>query len=638
MRRIGNCGKQAGFVSLRTLLTVVLIAALTLIELLNGGTRLVFSLPSYALLGLAGLMTVFRRPERDLKPSGICLLVTIVVFTYILGRAVLSPIPYLWWTDFFSVLGCLCVYFLTVFYVTDNRLRSAVIWALLALAVVAVLIGLRQFSVGDAWMPFGWIRPSGGRRASGFLISSIHLAGYLEVLGLFGMSYALWSRWKTWARILAGYIALMCYVGVVITGSRGGYISAAFSLLVFGAISLYTVRKIRPERFGIVAAGTTAGVIALVVIGAGVMSQSEMIRHRLSLIPQQFEENGLDIRIYNWQAALDQFRVSPVVGTGAGTHVYYGRLFRRPQLQADPIHAHSDYLELLAEYGIIGAIGMAAFLAAHIGRGWRNYRSVLREDLDNLPEWEPARHDSLALYIGALTAISAYAAHSVVDFNLHIPGHALIFAFIFGVLASPIYGVKVEGRRSRTHLIRWILPVLGMWIVLGALAKFPSEYWTERARGAVRDLEFDTAVELAGYALALEEGNPELYFHLGSAHRGAALVAEDQKTRLFHMNAAVEAFQRGIAVFPYDIHMLIRHGQVLDAVGRFKEAEKIYRATIELDRNLSTAHAFYSRHLAIVGRHEEAMDRLKLARERSTGDDLSWVLSGTTLDPRVANQ
>jgi hypothetical protein len=31
------------------------------------------------------------------------------------------------------------------------------------------------------------------------------------------------------------------------------------------------------------------------------MSQCILLRQRLSMIPQQLEKNGLDIRIYNWQ-------------------------------------------------------------------------------------------------------------------------------------------------------------------------------------------------------------------------------------------------------------------------------------------------------------------------------------------------
>lgn len=621
---------------LKTFLTVVLIFAILLIECMAGGTRLVFSLPSYCLLAVAALATVARRPDGGARPSLACLIVSALFFTYILVRAALSPVTYLWWTDFYMVLGCLMVYLLTTVYLTGNRERAMVIWALLGLAVIEVFIGLRQFSGGDNWMPFGFIRADSGHRASGMLISSIHLAGYLEAVALFALSYAFWSTWKPWARILAGYIALMSYVGIAITGSRGGYISALCSLVVFTAISLFTVRQARREKFRRNVAITAVTMLAFVAIAIALMSQSELLRKRLSMIPQQLEKNGLDIRVHNWAAALDQFRVSPWLGTGAGTHIYYGRYFRRPPLQSDPIHAHSDYLELLAEYGAVGAIGMAAFLVVHLRRGWRNYRAVLERDLHDLPEYQPARHDSLALYIGALSAISAYLAHSVVDFNLHVPGHALIFAFIFGVVASPVYGAAAAPQRRALFLPRWALPALGLWMIFSSLGKFAGEYWGEKARIAFRNYEFSDSIKFAQESLTFDDRNPEIFFYLGGAQRGSGVFADDTKTRIEYFEAAVEAYQRGLMLFPQDEHTLIRLGETLNALGRFKEAEILFQAAIALDRNLGKVHAYYAWHLATVGRTEEAEERFETAKSLNLGvDNLTTIVRRTSLDPRT---
>ena len=621
---------------MKTFLTVALIVAILLIECMAGGTRLVFSLPSYSLLAIAALVAVTRRPDSETRPSFACLTVSAIFFAYILGRAAWSPVTYLWWTDFYMVLGCLIVYGLTTIYLVGNRQRSVVIAALLGLAVIEVFIGLRQFSAGDNWMPFGFIRADGGRRASGTLISSIHLAGYLEAIALFALSYAFWSTWKGWARILAGYIALMSYVGVAITGSRGGYLSAAFSVIVFAAISLFTARKTRPEKFRRTLAITGITTLALFAGAIALMSQSDLLRKRLSMIPQQLEKNSLDIRIHNWAAALDQFRVSPWFGTGAGTHIYYGRYFRRAALQADPIHAHSDYLELLAEYGVVGAIGMAAFLVVHIRRGWRNYRAVLDQDLRDLPEYQPARHNSLALYIGALSAISAFLAHSVIDFNLHIPGHALIFAFIFGVIASPVYGPSAAPRPRALLLPRLVLPALALWVLVAGFPKFPAEYLAEKARVAFRNYEFDESIKLANESLTFHELNPELFFFLGGAHRGSGIFEDDRKTKIEHFEAAIEAYHRALLLYPQDEHALIRLGETQNALGRFKEAETAFKAAISLDPQHAKVHAYYAWHLATVGRTEEAEERYELAKSLNFGGpDLNSIVRRTPLDRRV---
>lgn len=624
--------------ALKTALNVFLIIALLVIECLIGGTRLVFSLPSYFLIAVAALASVAVRPEPGTKPSTACLVVSALFFSYILARAAHSPVPFLAWPDLFMVLGCLMVYLLVIFPLGGSRERSSLVWALLILATVEVFVGLHQFTRGDNWMPFGFLRADAGQRASGFLISSIHLAGLLEVVGLFALSFALWGLWRGWLRILAAYIGVMCYLGVAITGSRGGYLSALFSLLVFGALSLYVKRKIQPGRFMPAVLATVVAVVVGVGAAVALMHNSELLRGRLAMIPQQFEKNGLDIRIYNWQAALDQYQVQPWVGTGAGTHVYYGRYFRRPPLQSDPIHAHSDYLELLAEYGLVGALGMAAFLLVHVASGWRSMRALVATELHDLPEWKPARHDSLALLIGALSSVAAYLAHSVVDFNLHIPGHALIFAFIFAILASAPEGEGAPPKAAPAAVFRWALPLLAAATLFLGLPKFPAEYWGEKARAALRDLRLEESLVYSAHALESQKKNPDIYFHLGMAHRNLGLLSENREERVAQLEAAVEAFEHGLAIFPQEEHMLVRYAECMDSLGRFNEAERVFLAAIALDRNLGNLHAYYARHLAIVGREEEAEERMAIARKYPTVRSLDRIVRGTSLDPKPGEE
>ena len=620
--------------ALKTFLTVLVIIAIVLIECMIGGTRLVFSLPMYGVIALAAVIGAFKRPTGAGRPSAWCLGIAAVFFSYILVRAWNSPTPYLRLTDYFMVMGCLMVYLLTTMHLTGMRQRKAVIGALLGLAIIEVFIGLRQFSVGDEWMPFGFLRATSGRRASGMLISSIHLAGYLETMGAFALAFAIWSTWKNWARFLAGYIAVMCYLGIAITGSRGGYLSAVFSLLVFTGFSLHIIKRVRPARFA-----RTAWIVAglvVVFIGAAValMQTNEMIRGRLTLLTNQLEKNKLDIRIYNWQATLDQFRERPVFGTGAGTHIYYGRFYRRPELQPDPIHAHSDYLELLAEYGVAGAVGMLAFLGIHLGMGLRSYRTVLQRDLRELGDYEPARHNWLALYVGAICAIAAMAAHSAVDFNLHIPGHALIFAFIFGLLASPVYGVTGQPRSVWWWPPRFALGALGLGFLAVGFPRFPGEYWAEKSRVALRNWEFAQAIEYGKRSYALDDDNPEQLFTLGGAYRGAGLTAENREERIANLESAAETYQKALRLFPEDEHTLVRIGETFADLGRFREAEASFRAAIALDRNHGILYAYLASYLASVGRVAEAEEAMTKARSLAN-NDLSPIYQSALIDPEL---
>jgi O-antigen ligase len=80
-------------------------------------------------------------------------------------------------------------------------------------------------------------------------------------------------------------------------------------------------------------------------------------------------------------------------------------------------HAHNDYLELLADTGLIGGMCMLGFIALLAWRGLSNLRAT----------HNPVRQ---FVYAGSLVACTGLLLHSLVDFNLHIPSNALLFLLL----------------------------------------------------------------------------------------------------------------------------------------------------------------------------------------------------------------
>lgn len=227
---------------------LLLCAAVGGIDCLVGGTRLVFSLPGYLVIGSAGLLSLVSIRRKRFSGSAPCMFSAIALGSYLLARCWCSPVEYLARTDLFAVLGCLGVYLVVALYVTPATARMVFVAGLFVLAGVELFVGLTQFSKGNNFMLFGLIRPPAGTRASGMFINPNHFAGFLEVAGILAVSLVVWSRWNLWAKILTGYIGLACYFGVAISGSRGGYLSVAFSVVVFSILSLVVVRLRAPRR------------------------------------------------------------------------------------------------------------------------------------------------------------------------------------------------------------------------------------------------------------------------------------------------------------------------------------------------------------------------------------------------------
>jgi O-antigen ligase len=100
------------------------------------------------------------------------------------------------------------------------------------------------------------------------------------------------------------------------------------------------------------------------------------------------------------------FAAHPILGVGLGGYWIGITAYHDASGLMTPQEAHNDYLELLSSGGVIGfAIGV--WFAVAIVRAARRNMNTLR--------------------LGATLGIVGVAAHSLVDFGLHILVNAIIF-------------------------------------------------------------------------------------------------------------------------------------------------------------------------------------------------------------------
>lgn len=571
----------------------LLAATFAVIQVLIGGTRLLFSLPAYGLLAVIGLLALASLRRAKPAPDQLCLISAAVFFSYILTRALFSPVSYLARSDIYSVLGGLLVYLFVACIFTGPKQRMFLVFFLLALALVHVGIGAIQFRDENNYMLIPHLhRYDYGRRASGLYVCPNHLAGLLEVLGVFGLSIGWWSRWPSWAKLTVLYVAGVCYFGLAITGSRGGYLSTAASVLVFAAITLLLLRRLSSKIYWRVVVLSTA-LAAMVILSTVILFQkSDFLRSRAG---NTFETQNM--RIDLWKAAVDQWKLQPVIGTGSGTYLYYGRQFRTTRMQLDPVRAHNDYLDLLAEYGLVGATCFLIFLALHLRNGWRNLKRLRPQRVGIAVR---LLSNGMALQVAAIAAVSAYVVHSIFDFNLHIPANVLLLAFVLGMIANP--GIHRQNDFSAMAVPsgwwwRLLLPVIGVVLAIQCIRLLPGEYFAERARTALRDKHAGTTIRFALRGLETEHNNPNLYDYVGNAQiiRGDARSKPEERTWFYRR--ALEAFLSGRRLAPQDEGFALELGYAYDALGRFTEAEWMFSEALRLDPKSNSTKGYYEKHL-----------------------------------------
>ncbi len=596
----------------------LLILALMLGQVFFAGANSAYALPMYCAVAL-GLISAALIPLRSRpRPRRLALVSVICFAAYIIGRTFFSPAEYLAHDIRMIVLAALSVYLVVAILLTGPRPRTVIVWGLLLLLVPNALVSFIQFFKDNSFTHLGLSRPGYGERVSGLFICPNHFAGFVEMVLPFCLSAVVFSRWPMWQKILVAYIGLMGMVAFVLTGSRGGYLSMAVGVTVWSVLAI-VIRSRAGWRSMVALLGV------LVVLGVLATGVTAAVRDRSPALKGRMEQlvTDRDFRLKAWPAAWRQFQEHPIWGAGAQAYVYYGRKYRHPTVQGDPIHVHNDYLQLIADYGAVGGLLGLFALVSHAIVGLRAMvrNAMVRFELD-----PTAKSDSVAWSVGSLAALAALAAHSALDFNLHIPANALVAAILMGFVVND--GVPRNGRPQKVHgglslFSGWALRVLltgvgGYFLWLG-ITTGQAEYHREKARYARRTRQYSEAIRHGYRALELGPLNSHTLMILGDALRRRAIEVESPALKAALRRSARFHLERSVALNPHDGESWRYLGRVNDALGDFERARMAHAEALERDPLLGLTHEFLGWHYQRQERWEEAEKAYKRATELGAG-------------------
>lgn len=627
-------------------LLAIFLIGYVLLATLGAWTRLAFQWPAYLVLAVGGVLALVRlRKGFKFSPSALCLLSAGLFAVYCAVRAWVSPVEYLARQDLLPLAACLIGYTLFALHVEHPKYRRWFAMVLGVLVLANFAIGVYQAQYDHKWSPYHWLgymRTVKSANAGGFFHSENHLAGFLEGSLYFLGAFALFARIKLVWRMVALFVLMLGLVVLAMTYSRAGIASAGVGLAAFGILSLWLFGKFLGPQFWkyLLAFGAL-----FVLLGAFLVFLC-----RDFLTASYRHSGGVfgdgQFRLAYTELAVKQWKTEPVWGTGARTFGIYAREFTTGDddwngAQAvDPDIAHNDYAQLLGDYGGVGfALGMFLLLA-HLGNGLRFlawYRNVRFERTGDLFS------NSLALALGAVTALFAYMAHSVIDFNLHIPANALLVAAIFGVLANP--GFEADARRHlRLPGLKTILTVLAavgaVWTLWLGWRAAPAEVAYEHGvtRTAVRD--YLGALPLHGRAADLDPGHFPNFMAYGTAYVGLADEEDVPALAVSWREKAVDQFRVAVALSPRDAVAHVNLAEQLSQSGRDRaeEAEEHYLEAIKRAPALVVLRGRYGFHLLRHGQADKAADVWEETFQRKWYDADSLVARRLLAKIREAQQ
>ncbi len=422
-------------------MSVLIVSILVVALLVSGLVSVSLSVPLQApvaiLLGLAAILAsglVWKdRSVNALsservgtgKPWGLLLVVSIL---YFIGRAWLSPVFDLGVEDLMLIFPASILYLLAGHMMAGRTtviIRQSLAWVVILLLLLHFGACAFQLRGGEGYSLSRYF--TSAMRASSSSVTGMYgyrgsFANFAVVSGLLCLNLGGWGRVNLSLRgilICLGAIA----IGLVLwSRSRSAALSLVPALTVMG--SLWWV-SLSGQSAGVRRKGRTI-ILILGLLGSlgGLLGVTWVFKERNTTGIVSVVDSGA--RPQFWSMAGEQWADYPFFGAGGRSYSYESFRYWSPSLstaQPNPEFVHNEYLQLLADYGILGLVLVLSLLVVHLLMGFKHVghlsRCVRKNGLGR-------GANAMALAITGMSGIAAMAVHVIFDFRTHLLPNLLL--------------------------------------------------------------------------------------------------------------------------------------------------------------------------------------------------------------------
>lgn len=320
---------------------------------------------------------------------------------------------------------------------TEKRLKI-VVWLVVVFGAAMAFYGILQRLATPEGI-YG-MRETSGAIPFGPFVNQHHFATFMQMTAGLTAALLLGRDVGRERRLLLAAALVVMGVATVSTSSRGGLLGFLATLAFVGLLFILSGRW-RGERNEKKQLGGTiaviAGGLALLVVIFGVVL---LIGGNDSLLRGTGVVGvGADIstgRLHFWPIALKIFLEHPVLGAGLES---FGVAFTKHDTWSGQFRveqAHNEYLQILADAGIAGAICLVGFIVI-----------LFRKGLAVIGSSDGFRNEAAT---GALAGCFGVAIHSFFDFPLRTPSNAFFFLLLCSIATVAIVSRSRHGRRRHS--------------------------------------------------------------------------------------------------------------------------------------------------------------------------------------------
>ena len=413
--------------------------------------------------------------------------VLVFYFIFFILSAVYSQIPYRTAVEGFKTLSIFCVFLATLYYCRTRQGIYSLATSMMLLGGALSFFGLLQLlgAASKHW----WYNP---HFLSSVYVNHNHFAGLIEIILPISIGLVLAEENRS-KKILFAFLVFLMGTAFILSLSRGGFLAMTFGLGIM--VFLLAIKKTAQKAFW------TLISLALIVLSAvALFGFQPLLLQRLETMKHVSLTDDLSMaaRVSIWKGTLALISKNFWFGTGPGTFDAAFFKFRPNGFMERPGFAHNDYLQLFADCGVFVFLTVAAFFSVLFYRGLKilqKHQSIF----------------SLGLTSGCLAAIAALAAHSIVDFNFHIPANWIFFTSVAGMLIS-VGTPKSYSSRVAQITIKCFITIICGSVLAGCIFFGLSDWLLWKGNREQRVGQYTTAISYYDRSIRVNPFNPETYF------------------------------------------------------------------------------------------------------------------------------
>ena len=314
---------------------------------------------------------------------------------------------------------------------SQKRLQKIVLTIIISGTAMAIF-GILQRLANPAAI-YG-IRPAGQAIPFASFVNQHHFAGFMEMTLGITLALIFGKAVKKDRQIFYIFAAVIMGMAVVFTSSRGGMISMlGVTGLVILAVFLQKKKKIKTadgedeieSNFSRNIYLFGGGLTFIVILFGSVLllGGDQSLMRGIGLVNAQDDLTGG--RTHFWSVALQIFKDNPIFGAGLDAFATAFPKYDTWNGTFRVENAHNDYLQILADTGILGFICVLSFIVLFFKQSLKTIVS----SLDNFRR---------SAAIGATAGCFGILLHSFFDFPLRTTSNAFFFLTLVVIATASI--------------------------------------------------------------------------------------------------------------------------------------------------------------------------------------------------------